>query len=460
MPGRSYTDFTVETLDGTRAKVAPEEYMEAPAIPAPPPNMRVAYLLSRYPAVSHTFFLHEVLGLRQRGMHIETASINPPDRPIAELPALEAIEARSTIYIKSGRRRKMIFDVLAAIATHPGAFRRGVIALLRVRDLTLAQRGFWLFYLAEAMLVGRWMEARRLNHLHVHFGGPVASVGMLAAAAWQVPFSLTIHGPDELLSVDAHHLREKVERASFVFCISDFCRSQLYQLTPPSEWGKFDVIRLGVDPVTLNPKSRPFSVSSFSAAPRKLELVCTGRLVPAKGHRTLLEALRQLRDRGVFLNVTLIGSGPELTRLENFVKAYGLDHAVTFTSALSHAETLTRLRKADIFALASFAEGIPVALMEAMSLGLPCVSTSVAGIPELIRAGVDGLLVPPANPQLLADALESLVLNPDLRKALGTSARQRVISEYNLPLNQELLAQTFETKLRQLSIQYNRRRAR
>jgi glycosyltransferase involved in cell wall biosynthesis len=304
------------------------------------------------------------------------------------------------------------------------------------------------------------MEERDLNHLHIHFGGPVASVGMLVAAAWQVPYSLTIHGPEELLSVDAHHLREKVEQASFVFCISDFCRSQLYQLTEPSEWGKFHVIRLGVDPVTLNPKSRSFSVSSMYSPPRTLELVCIGRLVPAKGHRTLLEAVRQLRDRGVYLRVTLIGSGTELTRLQNFVTAYGLDHAVTFTSALSHAQTLALLRKADIFALASFAEGIPVALMEAMSLGVPCVSTSVAGIPELIRAGVDGLLVPPANPLALADALESLVLDGDLRKSLGTSARQRVISQYNLPLNQELLAQTFETKLRQLSIQYNRRRQR
>ena len=183
-------------------------------------------------------------------------------------------------------------------------------------------------------------------------------------------------------------------------------------------------------------------------------------MVPAKGHRTLLEAVRQLHDRGVYLRVTLIGSGPELTRLQNFVAAYGLDHAVTFTSALSHAQTLALLRKADIFALASFAEGIPVALMEAMSLGLPCVSTSVAGIPELIRAGVDGLLVPPANPQALADALESLVLDSHLRKTLGASARQRVISQYNLPLNQELLAHTFENNLRQLSVQYNRRRQR
>ncbi len=419
--------------------------------------MRVAYLLSRYPAVSHTFFLHEVLGLRARGMHIETASINAPDRLLKDLPRMEAIEAESTFYIRSGKMTTLVLGVLTAILRHPAAFSRGVTALLKIRNLTLRQRVMWLFYLAGAMLVGNWTEERGLNHLHIHFGGSVASVGMLAAAAWQIPYSLTIHGPEELLSVDAHHLREKIEHASFVFCVSDFCRSQLYQLTPPAEWGKFHVIRLGVDPITLNPKSRSHSVAS---APRTLELVCTGRLVPAKGHRTLLEAVRQLRDRGVLLKVTLIGSGSELTRLQNFTVAYGLDHAVTFTSALSHAETLAHLRKADIFALASFAEGIPVALMEAMSLGLPCVSTSIAGIPELIRAGVDGLLVPPANPQALADAIESLVLDSTLRRKLGSSARQRVISQYNLPLNQELLAHTFETKLRQLNVQFGRRRPR
>ncbi len=422
--------------------------------------MRVAYLLSRYPAVSHTFFLHEVLGLRARGMHIETASINATDQLIKDLPATEATEAESTFYLRSGKMTAVVFAVLAAIIRHPAAFLRGLTALLKIQNLTFRQRIMWLFYLAGAMLVGKWTEDRGLNHLHIHFGGPVASVGMLAAAAWQIPYSLTIHGPEELLSVDAHHLREKIEHASFVFCISDFCRSQLYQLTPPAEWGKFHVIRLGVDPITLNPKSRSHSVASLGLAPRTLELVCTGRLVPAKGHRTLLEAVRQLRDRGVFLKVTLIGSGSELTRLQNFTVAYGLDHAVRFTSALSHAETLAHLRKADIFALASFAEGIPVALMEAMSLGLPCVSTSIAGIPELIRAGVDGLLVPPANPQALAEAIESLVLDSTLRKKLGSSARQRVISQYNLPLNQELLAHTFETKLRQLNVQFGRRRPR
>jgi len=170
-------------------------------------------------------------------------------------------------------------------------------------------------------------------------------------------------------------------------------------------------------------------------------------MVPAKGHRILLDAIRILRERDILIHVTLIGAGPDLEALQRVAQRTGLGEVVTFTGALSHERTLAQLRRADIFALASFAEGIPVALMEAMSLSVPCVSTSIAGIPELIRTGIDGLLVPPANPTAFAEALESLTADSALRKSLGNSGRQRIISQYNLPLNQELLAQCFEERL-------------
>ena len=410
----------------------------------PVAGVRVAYLLSRYPAISHTFFLHEVLGLRARGIEIETASINPPDRSLAALPPAEAAEAATTFYVKSGSRLAALGAVLGTATMHPVVLLRGLAAVAGLPRLTLARRLFWLLYLAEALLVGRWMRTRNLKHLHVHFGGAVASVGMLVAAAWRVPFSLTIHGPEELLNVDAYHLREKVTAAKFVFCISDFCRSQLCQLVRPALWGKFEVVRLGVDPVILTPSSRTGSAGEES---RPLEIVCTGRLVPAKGQMVLLEALRLLRARGLVLKATLVGAGEELEALRDFSAQHGLEHQVVFAGGLSHPATLTHLRRADLFALASFAEGIPVALMEAMSLGLPCVSTTIAGIPELIRSGVDGLLVPPANAVALADALETLAADPRLRRTLGAAARQRVIARYNLPLNQELLAQAFADRL-------------
>ena len=408
------------------------------------PAVRVAYLLSRYPAISHTFFLHEVLGLRARGMDIETASINPPDRSLAALPPAERAEAAATYYVQGAGKLASVLTLLGTALRHPVVLGRGLATVLRVPRLTLVRRLFWLLYLAEALLVGRWMHRRGLRHLHVHFGGAVASVGMLTAAAWGLPYSLTIHGPEELLNVDAYHLREKVHAAQFVFCISDFCRSQLCLLVPPAEWPKLEVVRLGVDPVLLTPSSR---TTPAGEEDRVLELVCTGRLVAAKGHTILLEAVRLLRDRGVPLKVTLVGGGEQAQALEDFVAQHGLEDRVTFAGALSHAATLTLLRRADLFALASFAEGIPVALMEAMALGLPCVSTTVAGIPELIRSGVDGLLVPPANVAALADALEALAMDARLRRTLGAAARQRVIARYNLPLNQELLAQAFAARM-------------
>ncbi len=405
-----------------------------------PAGVRMGYLLSQYPAISHTFFLHEVLGLRARGMHIETASINRPDRPSSALPPVEAAEARRTHYIKNAKNHGAIPRLLGVLFKRPDVVLRGLWAVLKMPGLRLRERAFWMLYLAEALLVGRWMKLRRLEHLHVHFGGPVAAVGMLTSIAWKVPYSLTIHGPEELLNTASYHLTAKLTQAKFVFCISDFCRSQLCALTPPSEWSKYSVIRLGVDPLVLTPPSR--------ATPRGevLKLVCTGRMVPAKGHHVLLEAVKLLAERGIPLHVVMIGGGPELEPLQDFVVQHRLGDSVTFTKALSHAQTLAHLRRADLFALASFAEGIPVALMEAMSLGVPCVSTTIAGIPELIRSGVDGLLVPPANAVALANALESVINDPILRRSLGASARQRIINQYNLPLNQELLALTFRLK--------------
>jgi glycosyltransferase involved in cell wall biosynthesis len=391
----------------------------------------VAYLLSRYPAISHTFFLHEVLGLKALGMEIETASINAPDRSLAELPLQEAAESGKTFYVKGAGAAGRL---LRACAAHPLVLLRGFAKVLRAPRLTLRERAFWLLYLAEAMLLGAWMRERGLRHLHVHFGGAVATVGMLTAEAWQMPWSLTIHGPEELLNVDTYHLREKIVAAKFVFCISDFCRSQLCRLVVPASWGKFQVMRLGVDPAALQPLSKKRDVG-------RPTLVCTGRLVPEKGHRVLLEALVLLRESGLCVNTTLIGAGPERQSLEAFAGDHVLD--VTFTGALSHAAALALVREADVFALASFAEGVPVALIEAMALGVPCVSTTIAGIPELIESGVDGLLVPPANAEALAAALASLLGDAPYRQSVGARGRQRVMRDYNLPMNHQRLAAAF-----------------
>jgi len=401
-----------------------------------PKKIRMAYLLSRYPAISHTFFLKEILGLRRIGFEIETASVNPPDRPISKLPPLEAVEAHSTHYLK----QVSFLDALSVLVTitfvHPRVALRGFRAAARLGDYDLSRKIYAFFYMVEAFLLGRWMERRDLHHLHVHFGGSVATVAMLAAEAWGFDYSLTIHGPEEFYEVEHCYLPRKIDQAKFIFCISDFCRSQLMKYCDPAHWDKMHVIRLGVDTEECKPLPQKEKLA--------FEIVCVGRLVPAKGQHILLRAFSLVRSKGYSVHLTFIGDGPDRPTLEREVSERDLAAHVTVLGSLNHDQTRERVSHADIFALASFAEGVPVALMEAMAMGIPCVSTVVAGIPELIRDKIDGLLVPASSVDAFASAIELLLLDDDSRRRLGASARTRIIECYNLTDNLKLLASMFE----------------
>jgi glycosyltransferase involved in cell wall biosynthesis len=408
---------------------------------------RIAYLLSRYPAVSHTFFLKEVLELRARGLDIRVASINPPDRPPKDLPEIEAAESAQTYYIKSSGYAGIFFQLVAIVFQSPAAILRGIRAALSLGGWDLKARAYAFFYLAEALLVGQWMRRNSLGHLHVHFGGPVATVGMLASKAWRVPWSITLHGPDEFFDQEAFYLAQKIKSASFVICISDFCRSQVLRIAPNFAAEQLEIVRLGVDCIALRPAT-PAPIVNDSAPVR---LVCTGRLVAAKGHRILLEAISEsassLSAAGIKVSCAFIGDGPERSALEALSRRLGIAESVRFVGARAHAPTLAEVAAADIFVLASFAEGLPVALMEAMALGVSCVSTTIAAIPELIRSGENGVLVPPANPSALSSALEKLARDPELRRQLGLRGRVTVETEYNLARNLDTLAAVWRQKL-------------
>jgi glycosyltransferase involved in cell wall biosynthesis len=396
---------------------------------------RIAYLLSRFPAVSHTFFLNEVRELRRQGLTIETASINQPDRSRSSMPAVEVEESRKTYYIKSAGAARAAMIAAKTVLLRPDVFVRGLANALRLSRWDLNAIVFALFYFVEALLLGDWMRSRGHRHLHIHFCGPVATVGMIAAKAWGFTYSLTVHGPDEFYDVEKYYLRQKVENAKFILCISDFCRSQLMRIAAPEHWNKMRVIRLGIAPDVF------VSARENSKLENVLEILCVGRLVPSKGHLILLRACAALVAKGYMFRVRLVGAGADRKHLEVFAKQVGI--AAIFEGAKSHDEIRQLLNHADIFALASFAEGVPVALMEAMAMEIPCVSTSIAGIPELIRDGFDGLLVPASSVEALASAIERLIEDPLLRRSLGASGRKRVLALYNLPQNVALLAQVF-----------------
>jgi glycosyltransferase involved in cell wall biosynthesis len=378
--------------------------------------------------------------LRERGFTIEVASINPPDRPSTALPLQEREEAVSTFYVKPGTAAQKLLALGRLAIIPPQVLFRGLRTALGLGKRDPNSRLLALFYLAEALLVGAWMRRRSLTHLHVHFGGPVATVGLLVAAAWKLPWSLTLHGPDEFFDQTHFLLERKIEAARFVFCISDYGRSQVLRIAPTLDPSRVETLYLGVDCHKLHPQSaEPISPP--------LQIVCIGRLVAAKGHRVLLDALARLPSTGDACKALLIGDGAERAALEAHAHRLHLTGSVAFAGALDHASTLHLLAKAHVFVLASFAEGLPVALMEAMALGVPCVSTFINGVPELIANGENGLLVPAGNVEELSRALERLLKDADLRHSMGIKARQTVTDRFNLATNQDLLASAFRRRL-------------
>jgi colanic acid/amylovoran biosynthesis glycosyltransferase len=396
----------------------------------------IAYLLSQYPAISHTFFLNEVLAMRERGFVIETASVNSIHPPSGGFPAAEMQEAKRTFYIKETPKSAILAVLIKTLFTRPGVILRGLSAALRLRPWDIPGMGYALFYLLEAIILGDWMIRKECSHLHVHFGGSVATVGMLTSIAWEIPYSLTIHGPEEFYDVGPSFLEQKMRLATFVTCISHYCRSQLLKISPIDGWPKFHVCRLGVQTKVFAP---------VPATDRKvLHIVNVGRLHPAKGQMILLNSFRELNRRGVSARLSIVGDGTGIDALRDFIHRNDLETSVTLHGALSHPATRELLGTADLFVLPSFAEGVPVALMEAMSMEIACISTYVAGIPELIESGEDGLLVPPSSVHALTDAMALLLTDHDRRRMIASAGRRKVLSTYDLSTNINHLIDVFE----------------
>jgi glycosyltransferase involved in cell wall biosynthesis len=403
----------------------------------------IAYLVSQYPAYSHTFILREVLQLRQFGADIVTASINLPDRPMDKLTAVERQEAEQTFFIKSQGISKASQALFKTLTGNPGGVLRGVKHAVRLGGWDIKRLLYHLFYLAEALLVGQWMRAQAASHLHVHFATPAASVGMLVKTVFGYSYSFTVHGPDEFYDAPGYKLPEKILAADFVFCISHYARSQVMKLSPLQAWPKFDVCRLGVDPQRFIPAAK-------TTGNGVCQLLCVGRLAPAKGQAILLEAVAQLHRQGIAVNLTLVGMGPDADSLRQHARALHLNDLVTFTGAVDQDHILDYYRAADIFILPSFAEGLPVVLMEAMAMEIPCITTVITGIPELISSGVDGLLVPASDIDGLTTAIRQLAADPALRQQLGKAGRQKVLADYELGKNTRHLFEVLERRINAL----------
>ena len=401
--------------------------------------IRMGYLISRYPSVSHTFILREVLQLRDAGFEIFCASVNEPDRSREAMNSDELIEMDSTYYLKrhgiAGAISAHFFGLF-----HPVFYLRGLSYAFIYGGWNIKQWAFGFFYFTEALMLSRWMRANRFKHLHIHFATAAANIALFLKKIASVSISLTVHGPDEFYDAPGQKLTEKINAADFIVCISSFARSQVMKLSPPGQWHKFEVCPLGVN-------LADYSIGQEGRTGRLFTILCVGRLTPAKGQVILIEACALLRDAGRIFRLVMVGSGPDAQELRGIVSKNNLDELVIFTGDLNQAEVKGWYRESDVFALPSFAEGVPVVLMEAMASGVPCVTTRITGIPELIRDGIDGLLVTPSDVVELVNTVAVLMNDKSLRLKLGEAGRARVSDRYNLQQNVVRLSQIFSARL-------------
>jgi colanic acid/amylovoran biosynthesis glycosyltransferase len=412
-----------------------------------PPERPIAYLVSRYPTLSMIFVLREVLALRDLGFCIETASINPPDRPPEKLTSVEREEAARTYCVKRHGVAGAATAHLTALLGNFAGYLRGWRLAFSLARLDPARLLLNLMYFTEALMVGRWMRRNGLAHLHVHLGSQAASVGLFTQSVFGVGYSMTVHGPDEFYDAEGQYLAQKIRAADFIVCISAYTQSQLMKLSPYEDWSKFSVAHLGVDPSQWAPEPKPASRAAFDVQ-TPFEILCVGRLTPAKGQHLLIDAVDGLLQQGRPVRLRLIGDGPDAASLRLSAAQIQTPQAVLFEGAVNQDQIRSFYRTADAFCLPSFAEGLPVVLMEAMAMQIPCVSTSITGIPELIRDGIDGLLVPASDLKSLIEALARLMDEAELRRRLGESGRSRVLKHFDLACNAKTLAAIFSAQIR------------
>ena len=392
--------------------------------------------------MSHTFIAREIMALRAIGVELETISIRrTPERLLLSAEHRQA--ASETFAVLPVSLPRLIGSHLRAFSMRPGRYVKTLGRAIRLSGGGARGTLWQLFYFAEAMVVWGYCRERGITHIHVHFANVASAVALLAAdfgEADGLRWSFTMHGQTEFDDVTRFRLADKVRDATFVACISDYCRSQLLRQVEPEHWHKLAVVRCGLDGRAVESLAPP-EPRTEAAGP--LRVLSVGRLVPEKGQFILLQALAELQRREVDVTATLVGDGPDRLMLEREARRLRLSGRVTFAGSLGADRVAQLYREADVFCLASFTEGVPVSLMEAMSHRLPVVTTRITGIPELVEDGVSGALLPPGRVSPLADALQRLAEEPELRSKWGEAGRRQVLRGYDIRRSAEQLAELF-----------------
>lgn len=420
-----------------------EVHPELHHAPAAETATRVAYLVSRFPKLTETFVLYEVLAMRELGLEVELFPLRRERTTVLHAEAQQVVEtARFTPLLFSWQ---LVWAHLYFVVTRPWTYATTLATVLRANLGSPRYLAGVIAYFPKAGLLAWQMQQLGIQHLHAHFASHPAAVAYIIHRLVGIPFSFTAHGSD--LHRDRHMLREKVAAASSVVTISQYNRHIIEQECGDESTPKIRVIHCGVDTDKFVFRS---TESAFAREAGPFKIVCTGTLHEVKGQTYLIDACRELHNRQLDFECHLIGDGPDRQSLQRQADEPGLAERIIMHGRLPHDEVAKHLQSADVLVAPSVPtnsgrrEGIPVVLMEAMSSGVPVIASDLSGIPELVIDDDTGLLTPPRDAASLSTALIRVYSDPALRERLARRARLKVEEEFDLSMNARQLAACFQ----------------
>lgn len=397
--------------------------------------MRIAYFINQYPKVSHSFIRREILALERQGVEVQRIALRGWDAELQD--AEDTSERAMTRYVLQGGVKGLLTPTLQVLRAQPRRFFHALRVAMRLGLRADRAWPYHLVYLAEACQVLQWLQAGEAKHVHAHFGTNSTEVVMLANLLGGPAYSFTVHGPEEFDKPQFLHMGEKVRRAAFVAAVSSYGRSQLFRWVAHEHWPKVKVVHCGLE--------RGFHEVASVNVPAGPRLVCVGRLCEQKGQLLLLEAARQLAAQSIAFELVLAGDGEMREQIEALITRHGLQQQVRITGWISSAQVREEILAARALVLPSFAEGLPVVIMEAMALRRPVLTTYVAGIPELVRPGENGWLFPAGAVDELAQAMAECLAQPaEVLQRMGEAAYQRVLQRHDIDTEAAKLAGYFK----------------
>jgi glycosyltransferase involved in cell wall biosynthesis len=397
--------------------------------------VKIGYILNTYPSPSQSFIRREMWALERRGIAVQRFAMRSFDGALPDRSDQE--EAAATDYVLAKGLFALLWALFIVGLQSPVRIYQALFLALKASRGSEAGLFKHLIYFLEAAYVTRRLGELQVDRMHAHFGTNATTVAMLASEMSGKPFSFTVHGPEEFDKPAAIALPLKLQKADFTVAISSYGRSQLCRLVDYRFWPRIRVVHCGIEPQHYD-SARPMPVT------RPVTMVNIGRFVEQKGQILLIEAMAEVARRGVDVRLVLVGDGPMRLPLERAIAHSGLGHRVELTGWLDEAGVRRAIDSAHALVLPSFAEGLPMVVMEAMVSARPVIATWVAGVPELMQEGRTGWLVPAGDAMALAEAITELATSPDDKlRRMGTTGRARVLMRHNIDTEAGKLAALF-----------------